>query len=235
MISNAISTGLPSRWVRSDVSFGAHPQPPVETALRRLADMPGKTQSHPVVLALYKSPEIQARLQQVVRAFVRQEADREDILEQFWLKVAQYPHKFDMPDSARRLNRVGVAVTNIARDWWRQKKRKPAVSFEDLAKLAGKGHAGKPRQLDMATDGRYRTTESPDQILEQQEEVELGQAVLAKLGDKEQAILTRFADGENLQQIAAALGMSYGAARTLACRARQKLQTLLPEDYRKTG
>lgn len=235
MIFKAMSTGLHSKRTMAPLPFGTSSDVPPRPSTPALAGTNSNADTHPVIAQFYNDTAIQEQVQQVARKFARQPADQDDIMQLFWLKVAQNPGKFDIPDQETCRKMVWVTATNVARDWLRRQKRQRTVLYEDIVKADHKGQSGKSNRFDTATDGRYRGTQSPEENLLKQEQVEIGHAVLAKLDDVAREVLMRFADGEPLQQIAMAMGLKYGQVRTLAHRAREKLQTLLPPVYRKTG
>ena len=150
----------------------------------------------------------QDRLFRLMARFTRDPQEREDLVQEVFLKVFRHLGKFKF-DSALYTWIYRVAV-NAASDYLAARKRRPLVLLEDL-QVVERGPASR------------KDPSGPQKALLASESRELVRRVLARLPEKfRKVLILREFEGLSYQEMAQVLGISMGTVESRLFRARKK-------------
>ena len=158
----------------------------------------------------------QHRLLAVLAPIVGRREEAEDLAQEVFLRVYRTRHKYT--PTARFATWLFTIANNLALNALRDRKRKPAVRLDADPSASGSQPAFQP-----AAD-----TEPPAAGLDHQELAAAVQAALATLNDRQRlaVVLNKFED-MGYADIAAVMGLSVPAVKSLLCRAREQLRIAL--------
>ena len=158
----------------------------------------------------------QHRLLAVLRPIVGRREEAEDLAQEVFLRVYRTRHKYT--PTARFATWLFTIANNLALNALRDRKRKPAVRLD--ADPAGSG----PQTAWEPAAG----TAPPAAGLHHRELAAAVQAALATLNDRQRlaVVLNKFED-MGYADIAAVMGLTVPAVKSLLCRAREQLRVAL--------
>jgi len=157
-----------------------------------------------------------APLRRMLRAMVRNPQDTEDLLQESFLRVYRFLHRFD---STRPfgpwLLRIG---SNLARNHLRRTRRTPTLSLDETP-------AGGEQE---SYEGEWLADRRPLEALEHQRLLAATRAAIAKLPLEQRVVVEMRLIGEmSYKEIAGALGVPMGTVMSRLNRGRRQLQAAL--------
>jgi RNA polymerase sigma-70 factor (ECF subfamily) len=164
----------------------------------------------------------QRKVYSIAYGFLRNQEDALDVVQEAFIKVHRYIHKFQGNSGFYTwLYRI---VANLCIDHLRKKKRKRNVEFDD-----GLRH-GPEKDTYAGSDLTHLRDADPRDMLRRKEIMEAVQDALSHLSDKHRAVIVmREFQGMSYAEIAEAMECSKGTIMSRLFHARKNMQKLLTE------
>lgn len=162
------------------------------------------------------------RIFAMIRNMIHQEADAWDLSQEVFIKAWQALPKFEA--KARFSTWLYRIAHNVVYDWTRKRKIESAGEFND--------EIFERNRIDPAAVTAPSGGESPDDSLSHSELRVKIETALAKLSpDHREAVILKDVQGLSYKEIAEVMGSTLGTVMSRLFYARQKLQTLLKDEY----
>lgn len=209
--SNA-ATGPSGSGVSDDSSVIPDDDAPLVTLARQ-----GDMRSYDTLVTRHRG-----RIFAMIRNMIHQEADAWDLSQEVFIKAWQALPKFEA--KARFSTWLYRIAHNVVYDWTRKRKIESAGEFND--------EIFERNRIDPAAVTAPSGGESPDDSLSHSELRVKIETALAKLSpDHREAVILKDVQGLSYKEIAEVMGSTLGTVMSRLFYARQKLQTLLKDEY----
>jgi RNA polymerase sigma-70 factor (ECF subfamily) len=162
------------------------------------------------------------RIFAMIRNMIHQEADAWDLSQEVFIKAWQALPKFE--SKARFSTWLYRIAHNVVYDWTRKRKIESAGELND--------EIFERNRIDPAATTAPSGGEAPDDTMSHGELRVKIEAALGKLSeDHREAVILKDVQGLSYKEIADVMGTSIGTVMSRLFYARQKLQTLLKDEY----